>query len=528
MPRVAAILLAVVLALAGILFQADPYRIRDPGHPADQQVLDHEDSSYAHISWVVSHDNNYAQLRFYDRVEGGVCLRPRWDEIAPAHLAMPDGYQVHVGETEHTWDDGLTRPNMGSLSNTKYINLYPLAVLLNRGLMDTAGDDPSAATPNILIVGLGSGVGVAMLAHHFPEASITVVDIDREVNEIVRKHYPLLRWLEAEAPPTSDGRKRLRLVAADARQAVIYPDMHGSERPFDIVILDAYTSGSTIPPHLMTREFFTEVGEAMAPGGVMLSNIIGSYTGPKRRLLGGAIRSMQAAGFQVHNFPIYQYEYGARRPAFDGEAMRETRNNIVIASREAVDPDGNRAGWASIDAFVEAGGPYPELPLRRYRSTLATLLFDADASMSVGLIAPDGTSFDPALHNAVLERYGGQPQDGRRRFQIEDQALIRRAVQSVRSRAAKAGERVPRGWERDDAQVLRVRVYDWVHHARSTFRTSVAIARSKATPSRFRHGARHLIGPDEEERSGFDDPDWVITDAPLFTDSMPNADIHNH
>ena len=195
MPRVAAVLLAVVLTVVGILFQADPYRIRDPGHPADQRILDHEDSSYAHISWVVSQDNNYAQLRFYDRVEGGVCLRPSWDELAPPHLAMPDGYQVHVGDTEHTWGADRPRPNMGTLSNTKYINLYPLAVLLNRGLMQAAGDDPGAATPNILIVGLGSGVGVAMLAHHFPEASITVVDIDREVNEIVRKHYPLLRWL---------------------------------------------------------------------------------------------------------------------------------------------------------------------------------------------------------------------------------------------------------------------------------------------------------------------------------------------
>ncbi|MFW5845098.1 MAG: hypothetical protein ACOCXJ_02625, partial [Planctomycetota bacterium] len=183
-------ILLLVAFLLGLIFRQDPYQLRDRGRPYDQAALAHRDSPYSHITWVASTIGNYAQLRFFDKIEGGVCLQPSWAQLidlaaadpALAHL-VPGPDWDYVPEPGRTWPEDRPHPDPGTLSNTKYTCLYPSAVLLNEGLMQAAGGDYRKAAPNILIIGLGSGIGIALYAHHFPEASITVVDIDRVVNE---------------------------------------------------------------------------------------------------------------------------------------------------------------------------------------------------------------------------------------------------------------------------------------------------------------------------------------------------------
>ena len=59
-------------------------------------------------------------------------------------------------------------------------------------------------------------------------------------------------------------------------------------------------------------------------------------------MVGGAIRSMQASELkEVHNFPIMS-SFEERKGNFDEHS---NRNNIVVASRQALDPRGNAAGW---------------------------------------------------------------------------------------------------------------------------------------------------------------------------------------
>ena len=528
--RIIVPVLAVVLITLGILLQQDPYRLRDPGQASDQHVLAHRDSIYTHISWVTSQSHNYAQLRFYDKVEGGVCLEPSWDQLAGlspqtlGHLAMPTGRDNSGAKPAKSWPEGKAKPNMGTLTNTKYICMYPTAVLLNQRLMAEAGGDPRKATPNILIVGLGSGVGVGMFAHHFPEASITVVDIDQAVIDMVYEHYPLLDWLAHEAPPTSDGRKRLRMIAADARKAVIYPTLHGSEREFDVVVLDAYTSGSTIPPHLMTKEFYQELKGAMTEDGIVLSNIIGSYRKEQRRLLGGAMRSMMAAGLEsVHSFPIYYYLDKQTKPLLGFDEQGSTRNNIVLASAQPLDPAGNRSGWELLRNFL----PFNDLPLAQFRSVYAVAYADGKPSMAASLLDESGQAIDGQLMRDIRRAYNGQPEDMRFGFGIPDSDVVKRAVSAVRTSHGESGRAVPDGWDRDNNSSIGVVFIDWVLHARRTWQASVELAEEKVSLTHYLHSGRHLAGPPEDERDGVE-VDWLITDAPLFTDSKPNADIMNH
>ena len=503
--RFLAVLVLVIAAVVGWVWQAEPYHLKARGQPADQMALAHRDSAYASSTWVGSATENFLQLRFFDRIEGGICLQPSWNELREMakheprlqHL-VPSGAIPQPMAAEKTWTGAL--PDPGTLTTNKYIALFAAGLLLNEPLMRAAGGDPRAAAPRICVVGLGSGSGIAYLAHHFPKAVITVVDIDRVVVELVRDHYPLLRWLEQEG--------RVQLVVRDARQYLRSGAEHGAR--WDLILLDAYTSGSTIPPHLMTREFYAECAAGLNDGGIIMSNIIGSYeptngTGSKHLVLGGAIRSMVAAGLtHVHNIPILQHVDPARFKRSD------SRNNMVMASKSPLGPRNAPAAWERLKAFVT----YPEFRTRaqgerRFTSAALGLVKGSHYdSATVPFAAIE--AIDPALR-ASLKPAGN---DFSLQWSSEDTGVVEQAIRAV---GTISGGKLPLGWDKPaSGRAVFLTETDWVEHARKEWNAAVAFARDVA-----QHGAQALVG-DGDNRSGA-----FIPDAPLFTDARPNADIYN-
>jgi hypothetical protein len=520
------LLAAVIAGLAitiGFVFQDVAYRLEVVIY-GEQHALDHRDSAYSSITWVVSDIDNFQQLRFFDRVEGGICLRPTWDDLIAlaakdpslSHLVPAPGAMPKPIKAASSWP--LTwQPNPGTVTNSPYIRLFPIGVLMNQALMNKAGGDPAKATPKILVVGLGSGIGIANLAHHFPQASITVVDIDGVVEDMVKDHYPLINWLLTQK--LADGTPRLRFEVRDARQYIRFDAKRESAtRPYDMVLLDAYTSGSTIPPHLMTKEFFKQCADVMNEDGIIFANVIGSYTGEKRLVSGGAMRSFRAAGLtHLWNFPVVITGEGPGK--FD---RVRSRNNIVICSRKPLDPRANAAGWERLKSFV----PYPQLP--------------AGVSLSAGYLMANTSinSFTTSMFSADLidnlapnVKAKLQPQQGPSNtvqypltWQSDERTSIDHVLRAVDT-AVKDGKvsTMPFGWnDRQQITSVQRRETDWVLAARETFRISVILARD---PS-FEGEA--LVGPLENERASIKTPNWIITEAPLFTDQMPNADIFNN
>lgn len=514
MKSVIAIIILTVFTVVGVRFQSPPYRLDHITQPNDQQALAHRDSAYSSSTWIASPGENFFQLRFFDRVEGGVCLHPSWAELRAlaekdprlAHLTGPNPPAPMPGEKTWTYP---WLPDPGTLPHTKYVNLFPAGILLNRQLMAAADaaapNDPESwrkAKPNILVVGLGSGVGIAVFAHHFPDASITVVDIDQVVIELVRDHYPLLQWLEGQK--TADGRQRLRLVTRDARQFIRAHDPVGSEK-YDLIVLDAYTSGSTIPPHLMTTEFYRECALALTDGGLVMSNIIGSYdpapTDNKHLVLGGAVLSQQKAGLtHVHNIPILVAP-GAFEPG-------QTRNNMLISSAQPFGPREAKPLWERLRTFV----PFPELKRGdpAYTTTCITLV--------------EGSGFNAKYSSAtvplefVRETSAGwfaqlAPKDSGRSFSDQggsaERAMIAKVAESVTTACSKAGIALPRGWEKAESSdsVLIIRT-DWVHHSRAVWAAAIGIALDAST-----HSGEEMLKR--------------IANVPEFTDARPNADIYN-
>ncbi len=527
-----AVLFFFVALTIGLTLQQDPFQLKAIAHPEDQKVLDFRDSPYSHISWVASDSGNYAQLRFFDKVEGGVCLRPTWAELQELALSKPDLAHL-IPKTAVSVPENIANP--GTLSNTRYVCLYPSSILLNNSLIQRANGDARQAPANVLVVGLGSGVGISVLAHHFPEASITVVDIDQTVIDMVVDHYPFIASLQNEQ--TSDGRPRLILDAADARQYITYEDMRRDPLTrYDVVVLDAYTSGSTIPSHLMTKEFFVSIAAILNPDGILMSNIIGSYTGKKRYVLGGAMRSMQAAGLdQVINIPIMT-------PGYIGSIdVNDTRNNIVLASKAPLTPDRNSHGWKRMEAFT----PWNELPTGAYE-TANVVLIQGQQFDSSALAIPTGPLRETLIENAIDARNAELSSLLDKRTRLLDTGdkqgvkqldrvipiMKNNGVLSQRITDEKTSKEILETLkkEHEDAlnwfpvkdRTLYFRYTDWVEFTRQTYKLSLIEGRSQARGV-WQHSADTIVGSataTKRDRT-------TIFDAPIFTDAQPNADILN-
>jgi spermidine synthase len=140
------------------------------------------------------------------------------------------------------------RQSVVKLDDPSHIELaYVRAMLVSLALVDSP--------ERILIVGLGGGSLPTFLHHHYPNASIDVVDIDPEVVRVARQFF----GFQPDA--------RLRAHVADGRKFI-----EQTEQPYDLILLDAYGAES-IPLHLATREFLQAVRRALTARGIVVGNI---------------------------------------------------------------------------------------------------------------------------------------------------------------------------------------------------------------------------------------------------------------
>jgi spermidine synthase len=144
----------------------------------------------------------------------------------------------------------------------------------------------------VLILGLGGGSFPKRLHRDLPDTVVDVVDIDPEVIAIAKQYF--------QVPEDS----RLRLFAKDGRRFV-----QETTEKYDLVFLDAYNS-DTIPFHLATREFYKEIKARLTPGGVVVSNIIGTLRGPQSGFFRAIYRTQSEVFPTIHVVPTYPQSAG--------------------------------------------------------------------------------------------------------------------------------------------------------------------------------------------------------------------------
>ena len=100
------------------------------------------------------------------------------------------------------------------------------------------------------------GAGGFTLSHREPENRYTYVDIDPAIRDIAERQF-LKEPIRGE------------FIVDDARHFVAT-----TERRFTAVVVDVFSSHTSIPSHLVTQEFWQDARRVLAPDGVLLANLI--------------------------------------------------------------------------------------------------------------------------------------------------------------------------------------------------------------------------------------------------------------
>ena len=146
----------------------------------------------------------------------------------------------------------------------------------------------------------------------FPRLQLQVVELDPDV---VSAAY---RWFELPRDP------RLAVDVDDGRR---WLTRH--EKRWDVIVIDAFYADS-IPFHLATHEFLQLVRERLAPGGVVVVNVIGAVTGDESKLLRSLTKTYRSSFSTVLLYPVYE-TVGGRQP--DLHAQRDSRRHRLGGAR---------------------------------------------------------------------------------------------------------------------------------------------------------------------------------------------------
>lgn len=124
----------------------------------------------------------------------------------------------------------------------------------------------------VLVLGLGGGSIPVYLHRFLPEATIDVVEIDPGIIAVAKKYFGMRET------------SRLHLFESDGR---VFLNRH--REPYDVIIVDVFT-GSYIPFHMMTKEFYQLVRSRLNPHGVVAINIW-----PAEKLFVSNVRTLRLA-----------------------------------------------------------------------------------------------------------------------------------------------------------------------------------------------------------------------------------------
>ncbi|MBK8759522.1 MAG: fused MFS/spermidine synthase [Sulfuritalea sp.] len=132
-------------------------------------------------------------------------------------------------------------------------------------------DDLRLNDQDILVLGAGG----FSLSHREPLNRYSFVDIDPEIRAIAEREF-------LREPAIG------KFIATDARRFVA-----GTDKRYDALVVDVFSARTSIPGHLVTREFWNDTRRALKPGGAMLANLIldGQLASPYARNLLATIES---------------------------------------------------------------------------------------------------------------------------------------------------------------------------------------------------------------------------------------------
>ena len=224
-------------------------------------------------------------------------LRLRYAKDTRYHrLSVADAESTRYLRFDASYQSGMIIGRPYDLA-FEYTELFHLLKAYNPGARD------------VLFIGLGGGSSPKRLWRDFPELRLQGVELDPVVADVAYRFFELPRD------------PRLRIAVDDGRR---YLDRN--ERRWDAILIDAFFSDA-IPFHLFTSEFLDLARSRLNPGGVILTNTIGSIAGDQSRLFRSVYRTYRSVFPTVLVHPTI---VGA-----DDEDDTTLRNLILVATEQA-------------------------------------------------------------------------------------------------------------------------------------------------------------------------------------------------
>lgn len=228
----------------------------------------------------------------------------RKPKFAPVTLSEQDGVRyLHFG-TE--WVQGAMRirkPDWPELEYAQQMMSWMLWIAQPRAIVQ---------------LGLGTAALTKFCYRHFPEASVTAVELNPSVIAICESMFKL--------PPEDE---RLKVLEMDALDFVEDPANHEAFDVFQCDLYDATARG----PVLDTPEFYSACNACLAPGGIMTVNLFGDHPSFAKN-----IKAMKFAFDHVICLPeVHDGNVVAicfkNRPEIDFAALAERAAQIVATSK---------------------------------------------------------------------------------------------------------------------------------------------------------------------------------------------------
>jgi len=210
-------------------------------------------------------------------------------------LTVADDQTNRYLRFDNTYQSGmpLARPFGTSF---QYSDYFHLALAYKPDLRD------------ILFIGLGGGSSPKRLWRDFSDLRIQAVELDPVVVDVAYRFFELPRDT------------RLDVAVDDGRR---YLDR--DDRKWDAIMIDAFFADA-IPFHLFTAEFMELVHSKLNPGGVVITNTIGSITGDSSKLFRSVYRTYRTAFPTVLVHPV-------KLPGDGGDDS--IRNLMLLATDQA-------------------------------------------------------------------------------------------------------------------------------------------------------------------------------------------------
>jgi spermidine synthase len=185
----------------------------------------------------------------------------------------------------------------------------PLEMELAYTRMMTVGLAYVPEPKHVLSIGMGGGAVSSYLLAEMPGPRVTEVELDPEVVRLSKK------WFDYADTP------RRTVVVEDGRRFLME-----HQDTYDMIMLDAYR-GPFVPFHLLTTEFYAQVKQHLAPGGVVVQNIASGTL-----LLDSTLATMEKA---FANVDYYETDENAIAVAYDGPRRTDAELRAAAGADDA-------------------------------------------------------------------------------------------------------------------------------------------------------------------------------------------------